>query len=333
MNILIKATQDTYNTLQKGFISCHCAQYYTFLFKDIFTKLGHNVKFYGKTILDSDITNNFEGYDCIIFWGLESFIADKEFSEQILKNFKGKKILYITAQVTDEIIKHFNYIFATEMEFYKDSYNKNFPNIKTYIIPFCAPLYDFVDKNIKNPYIEKKFKIIYTGIITDRYLRILNNLAQHGENIYIGGIYKKDGEIYCRHFKPEEIKTIIHKKIKLITPEVNFIYGYHFNYLKYASVGLNFFPCPEGKSRPINSKIIDYLICGLPIISEEFAPNNYRITDLKAGIIVKWNDFNSLLKAIEKEKKTTRDRQSIQKEARKIFNALEIGKQIINIIK
>lgn len=333
MKILIKSYYGTYSAIQKGHLESHCSTYYTFLFRDIFRQLGHTCDFIGEKQEGTEIITNHQGYDAIIFWGLESFTFDLNYSTKLLQEFNGKKILYITAQVEKEIFKYFNYIFPTELKCYVPFYQSRYSNSKVVSVPFASPMFDFIDKEEDNPFLDDTKKVIYTGIITGRGLKVLNYLAEHQINLYVGGIYAPPDEKSCRGFTEQEIKTIFNPNIHFLTPTVNFPYGTHFKYLKNATLGLNFYPSTGMKSKPINSKIIDYLVCGLPIISENESPNSYYINDLKAGLITKWNDLSQILDTVKMALEINWDKPTIQNKAREIFNPLNVGKKILEVIR
>lgn len=331
MNILVKAYQDVYVKLNGWHQFCHCSYYYPFLFMEIFRREGSSGQFVGQVASKQEVITNPHPTDVLFFWGLESFIFDKEYSETLLKNHTGKKVLYITCQTNEDMVQYFDIIFATEWEGYADYYKKKYPDKLVYIVPFASPLFSFVDEIDKNPYADQDYKLIYTGIITSRYLEILNKLGDL-YTVYVGGIYSPPKGGGCRHFTINEIKTIINPKLKLITPEVNFQYGYHFHYLKYADLGLNFFPSPHTLSKPVNSKLIDYLVCGLPMVSENANVGNFRLNQFQAGFQCKWNNFDDLVNTIEIAKKEKFDKLEIQKKAREVFNPITVGKQIIKEI-
>lgn len=331
LKIGIKAYFDIYIMQDKGFIFSHCSPYYQVLFREIFRKLDCICDFIGERKY-KEINNEYENYDYIFFWGLESFLFDKEYSMKILKNDKVKKIAYFTCMYKGSESYYFNNIFSTDVPFYNDFYKTEFPNIKSKVIPFAAPFYNFVDKE-NEILVDDSFKIIYTGIITDRYLNILNKLADEGETIYLGGIYLKTGETGCRHFTQEEISKI-NPKINLINNNnVNFIYGSHFKWLKNMDLGLSFYPNPNNQIKAVNSKIVDYLICGLPCLVEDCSPNSFLLKEYDCGETWEWNNYADLLEKIKLMKKKKYDKIKIQENMRKYFDPLNVGKLIIEELK
>lgn len=332
MRILVKAYKDVYIVLQQNIKFSHCAFYYPFLFRDIFRRLGYTAEFFGETAIAGEVVTDIKEDDILFYWGLESIVFDREWNIELLKKFQGKKVLYVTAQTLEETNQYFTHIIGTECDFYNAHYQKNYPHIKSSVVPFASPLYDFVDENNTNPYNDDSFKIIYTGIVTTRYLKLLNKLSEQGENIYIGGIYHDPAIRACRTFTEAETKKMFPSNTKFLSPMGNFIYGNHFNYLKYADLGINFYPAKNLPSRPINSKIIDYLVCGLPIVSEGVSPNSYRIKNLNAGLLCEWNSEKDLYEKIQEAKTMKFDRANILTKAREIFNPLKIGEQIIKEI-
>jgi len=333
MKILIKTFHGTYSALKNNHFESHCSTYYTFLFRDIFRQLGHECDFVGLKPHNKDIITDSTGYDVLFYWGIESFLFDLEYSTELLKNFKGKKILYITAQVKYPIFQYFDYIFGAEVQGYLNFYKEQCPKSVVNVIPFASPMFDFIDKEKENPFIDNNPKVIYTGIITGRYNEILNTIAEEGINLYVGGIYAPPKEKGCRAFEGNEIKDLFSSKIKWLSSGGNFPYGSHFKYLKNASVGLNFYPWIGLKSKPINSKIIDYLVCGLPIVSDDESPNSYHINDLNAGIITKWNNLPQILHDVQTALNINWNKELIQKKARNLFNPLTVGTKILEGIK
>ena len=333
MKILIKTFYGTYEALQNKHFESHCSTYYTYLFREIFRRLGHECNFLGATEVPNEIITNYKDYDVLFFWGLESFLFDLNYSTSVLQNCTGKKILYITTQTKYDIFKYFDYIFPTEIQEYVSFYQTKYPQSKVQLIPFASPMFDLIDKETDNPYNDLNKKVIYTGIVTGRYINVLNYLVEHGINLYVGGIYATPDAKGCRAFTEQELKELFNPNIKWLSKNGNFEYGSHFKYLKHADVGLNFYPSIGLASKPINSKIIDYLVCGLPIVSEDESPNSYRLHQLNAGFTAKWFDLPQILDTVHKALNTDWNKEQIQIDARKIFNPLTIGQQILDGIK
>lgn len=342
MRILIKASIETKMVIKRKGYYHHSACYYPFSFYRTFKELGHEVKFYGDTALKNVINNveyeiitDYTGYDMMFWRGLESFVFDKKFASLTASNFKGIKCISLGTKSHYSILNNFDYMMPTEDERFVKFYKNNFPSLKVVKIPLASPCFDFVDKDNSNPYKDDKFKIIYTGIIHGRYLDYLNKMASKGEQVYLGGTYyplkERQAGTGVRPFTELEIKTLLHPNVTLITHNGRFNYGYQFRYLKHANVGIVFYPASAPQS--LSCKITDYLVCGLPVIAEDTIPNAKRITQLKAGQIVKWSDFNSMYDAIKREQDLKRDRNKIQIEARKIFNIKDNCKLILESIK
>jgi len=342
MRILIKASIETKNVIKRNGYYWHSACYYPFSFYKTFKELGHEVKFYGDTALKNtidgveyEIITDYTGYDMMFWRGLESFVFDKEFALLTAKNFKGIKCISLGTNSRYPILNHFDYMMPTEDERFVEFYQKNFTNLKVFKIPLASPCFDFVDKDDSNPYPDDKFKIVYTGIIHGRYLSYLNKMAEKGEQIYLGGTYYPRAERLAgtgvRPFNEEEIKSLLHPNINLITHNGRFNYGHQFKYLKHANVGLVFYPAPKPLS--LSCKITDYLVCGLPVVAEDTVPNAKRITDINAGQIVKWSNFNAMYDAIKREQDMKRDKSVIKQKAREIFNIKDNCKLIIEGLK
>lgn len=328
MKILIKATIETKLVMQRKGYYWHSANYYPFSFYKAFTDLGHEVKFYGdiknKIIIDNfeyEIITDYSGYDMMFWRGLESFTFDKPFSIKTAKEFPGINCISLGTMSKNPILEHFDWMMPTENEEYVKFYKKEFKNLKVSKIPLASPCFDFVDKEKNNPFKNNDFKIIFTGIIHSRYLDFFTKLAEKGEQIYLGGTYYPDKERIAksgvRPFNSEEIKNL-HSNIHLITQNGRFNYGHQFKYFKHANLGLALYPA--NRPHALSCKIPDYLICGLPVLAENTIPNANRITQLNAGQIIQWNNFNKLYEAVRVEKELNRNHNNIQTEARKLFN-------------
>lgn len=333
MRILIMAQPMTYSSLHSWGIGNHISSYHNFLHYDIWKEQGHDVKFYGQKIKIPSLekygqffTENYNGYDMIFFRGYNSFIP-KEFAVETLKNFKGKKILYLEGGDKYNIGQYFDIIFIPEIpEIYK-KWKEKFPNKDIRYIAWTCPRFSLLDKNEHNPYKDDKFRIIYMGTLFDRYVNILKKLAEKGENIVIGGMYH--GGKFFRDFTTEELNSFP-ENIEIINKGI-FVFGSNFNYLKHADLGINFYP--QLKPGCLSSKITEYLCCGLPIITECSASNAYRVNQCKAGSLVKWNNFNEIYEAVIKEKEIKRDKLKIKTEARQIHNPENICKKITKIVE
>lgn len=324
MKILVKTADATQHILATGKQQAHCGNYFPFLFRDVFRALGHTVKFVGPRVHNDDIVQDPTGWDMIFCWGLESFVFDKEYTTKLLQSFPGKKVLYITTKSAEPIVKLFDIIVGSDVETYRDFYGD-----KCIILPFSGPLPEFIDKDTSNPYKDgKDFRIIYTGIVTDRYLELLNFLAVSGFSVYMAGIRSKTGETGCRRFTFAELSADLHKSIRPLSPDGSLEYGDHFKYLKYAHCGLCFYPVAGHRSAPASSKLVDYAMCGLPTVCEDASPNAYLLDVLTAGYTYKWGDKQDLVNKLHIAKNTKWDRPGITKKARFMFDSIEIGRRI-----
>lgn len=323
MKVLIKTNSYTHNLEAKG-IGNHIGTYWNFLHYDCFKQLGHEVTFYEKTEKLPQITNNCEGYDILLCRGYLSLRYENEFLVKTLKTFKGRKILYLEGGDEGDIGQYFDTIFIPELKSIEDKWRKKYPNKDIRPISWTSVDFNFMDKDIVNPYPDNKFRTIYTGIFTQRFLDNLIKLANMGESIVLGGIYY-DGKI-CRGFTKEE-KEKLPSNLQLFSNNGIFLFGGHFPYLKYADLAICFYAYSfEGG---LSSKLIEYLNCGLPVICEDTVPNRYRVEQYNAGSIIKWDDFNSLYEGIQKEKKLKRDKNDIKNKARNIHNPTKISEEIL----
>lgn len=327
MKILIKANCEVYQSLNQGHYKWHCSCYYPFLFRELFRRLGHQCNFIWHTQHKQILTTAKE-YDILIYWGLESFCYDRDYATSLLKDFKGKKVLYITTESKDEIINNFDYIIGTDVEEYKLFYQKYFPNIKYKTLAFASPLFDFVDEDQSNPYNNDYPRVVYIGLIKSRYLNILNNIATHGIPIALGGTYFSKTEQWTRAFTEYEVKNLLHPNITLFSKDGTYSYGEHWKFLKYATIGLNF----SDGSKAVNSKLVDYLVCGLPVVSENNSINAFYLNELNAGYLVNHNNFSDILFTVDKALGQKWDKNNIQFKARDKFAPIKIGQQILEFI-
>jgi len=58
------------------------------------------------------------------YWNLESYYYDRIYAENLLKSFKGKKVLYITTDWYENIMNHFDYIFPVDCQSYIPKFQK-----------------------------------------------------------------------------------------------------------------------------------------------------------------------------------------------------------------
>jgi len=324
MKILVKTADATHAILATGKQQAHCGNYYAFLFRDAFRALGHTVKFVGPQVYRDEIVQEPTDWDMIVCWGLESFVFDKEYTTNLLKNFRGKKVLYITIRCADPIVKLFDMIVGSEVEAYRKFYGD-----KSIILPFSGPLPELIDKDSNNPYHDKNsFRVIYTGIVTDRYLKTLNRVASAGFDLYLAGIRLKTGETACREFTLAEIANDLHPCIKPLSPNSSLEYGKHFRYLKHAHCGICLYPSAGHTGMPASSKLTDYTMCGLPVVCEDASPNAFVLKVLDAGYTCKWGDEQDLLDKLIVARNTKWNRPDIMKRARFMFDSVEIARRI-----
>jgi glycosyltransferase involved in cell wall biosynthesis len=339
MKILIKANPETKRIIENGNYSHHCCYYYPFSFYKTFQELGHEVKMFGEIAIkgmiygeEYEIITDYTGYDMMFWRALESYVFDKEFSLKTITEFKGIHCFHLGSNVNDDFLKNFNYIFPAEMLYYEPFYRNLYPNTKIKFVNFHSPCFDFLDRDSRNPYPKDNtdFKLIYTGLFQKRYLKLMIRLAEKGEKIWLAGQYRTNDKSGNYHLLTDDIKKTIHPNITLLTPTGVTSVGDHFPWLKYADAGLNFYP--DSYSGAISSKIIEYLCCGLPVICDNVTPNSFRITELNAGSLYKFNDFNSLYKAVLKEKKLRRNKEEIKNKAREVFDIKKVCSTMLEFI-
>ena len=323
MKILIKSHLSTETVIQTGKFGNHISSYHVFNHLQAWEKLGYEVHF-------TTVAHDWENYDVLFFRGYNSFRPDLKNSIKMLKEFKGKKILYLEGLDNETNIgQYFDVIFIPELDSHYNKWKEKYPNKDIRKITWTSTDFELIDKG-KNPYPDNKFRCIYTGIYNDRMLKTFNELAKMDENIVLGGIYY-DGKV-CRGLGENEVKELS-SNIQIINNNTNpvcnrglFEFGEQYPYLRYADVALNLYAYDfEGS---LSSKLIDYLCCGLPVVCEDTCPNRYRVGDWD-GIIIKWNNFNELFNAIHAIKFQKLNKQEIMNKAREIHNPITICKEIL----
>ncbi len=319
MKILIKCLNSTYHLLKIKKYPNHIGGYHVFNHFRTWKKLGHQVEFIGEKLTPNDWQN----YDVLFFRGFNSFRNEAEFAIKILKEFKGKKILYLEGGDEGDIGQYFDTVFIPELPIILEKWKTKYPNKDIRPIAWTSPEFELMDTG-DNPYPDKKFRIIFTGIFNNRYLNNFRDLAKLGENIVLGGIYY-DGKI-CRRFTKEEMKSLP-PNIQVIGSGGIFTFGTHFPYLRYADLAICFYPYK--KPGALSSKLVEYLCCGIPVVGEDTVPNKNRILQYKAGLICKWNNFDSLYQTIYSAKCQSWDRQLIQDKARYFHNPDKICEEIL----
>jgi hypothetical protein len=331
MKILIKANQNTYSHLKNpDAIFSHVAGTWNFQLKKTFEELGHFVNFIGKEECQG-VISNWNGYDLLFFHQLTSFRQDKAYSLFLLNQFKGIKILYMPCalDINDkEIIDCFDYIFVAGAYInYYDSKHR-FPNKNIYMANWQAPRFDIIDKDKKSPYENKdSFKIIYTGIIIDKFLKIFKRLADMGEHMYIGGSFCHAGEQTVRPFTQSEIDNFP-SNLHLISPNGIFDFGKQFPYLYHAQLGLVL-----QESRyvgAIRHKLVENLVCGLRSCVEESTSNASWVYKLDGGNVFAYDNFEDLYYLVQREKSTWKDKNKnkLKNMARSIFSQHKIYEDI-----
>ena len=328
MKILIKSHNNTIGILKTGNIGNHISGYHNFLHRDIWRKQGHQVKFIGEKL----IPDNWQDYDVLFFRGYHSFRDEWDFSMKILREFKGKKILYLEGGTEKNIGDYFDTVFIPEVPVHLEKWKKEYPNLDVRPIAWTCPEFKLLD-NVTNPYPDKKFRLIYTGIYNDRHLNLIRKLAEKGEHIVLGGIYY-DGKV-LKGLTDEDVKNLLHPNIQLLndTPlnkagKGIFTFGNQFAYLKHADCALGFYPY-NMHNGSLSSKLTEFLCCGLPVVCDTPMPNGYRVLQYNAGLFIMWDDFDSLYNQIQEIKKLNYDKKQIMDKAKFFHNPDKICIEIL----
>lgn len=310
-------------------IGSHCADHYPLLFKKIFEALGHSAEFAGPNIAGDPFRARISEFDVAFFWGLESYVFYPEYAESLLNEFKGKKVLYITVARNEALFKKFDIIVGADVPSYKSFYTRHCPRARVELLPFASPMFDWVDLDKTDPYCGAEHpRLVYTGLMTQRQLSCFYALAQAGYVLHVGGKFLPE-EGTSRPFTLAEVKGL-HPNIRLIAPYGRFPYGAHWPWLRYADLALNVYPSRVGNA--VSSKLVDYLVCGLPVVSEESAPNNFYLRAYNAGLTCRWNDPADMVAKVKQALSMKWDRESIRAKARKAFDPLSVGKAIMKLV-
>ncbi len=333
MKILIKANKGTYNQFQDAnFTPYHVCSVWNHQLRDTFRELGHEVNFIGNEELANEIITDYVGYDVLFFHQLPSFIGDVEFSISLLKNFRGKKVLYIPTYISDdykELIELFDYILVAGSLYNVLRWRVLYLDKVILPVSWHSPRFECIDVDLANPYKDDSFKVVYFGIITERYLDILKRLAADGEQVYIGGIYAKKGEDYTRFFIEEEVKEFP-ENLKLITPNGVFVFGAQFHWIRYADLGLAF--TDNKVIGCLRHKIVEYLCCGIKVLAEETIAIAYRVLELHAGFVFPYDNYDILYKLVQYEKQNRYDKEKLKAKARGIFDMHAVCNQILEAV-
>jgi len=322
MKILIKTHEGTFKVIKNGMFENHISSYHNFNHNSNWQKQGHQVAFIKE---DSNWRDEIDQYDVLFFRGYNSFRYQPEFAVELLKAFKGRKILYLEGTDENDIGQYFDTIFVPEIEMHYKQWVVKYlgQNKDIRMIPWTSPEFDLLDYG-ENPYHTSEFKVIYTGIFNERMLNIFKAVAEEGYLTYIGGSYY-DGKI-LRELTDYEFVDFP-RKLNLISRQHRFIFGQHFPFLRYADVALNLYAYDfEGA---LSSKLTEYLCCGLPVICEKTCPNRFRVSDFRAGAVVEWNNIKAILYAIEMIKESGISKEYIKQIAREHHDPYLICQKIL----
>lgn len=296
-----------------------------------FRELGHEVYFIQKKAIEGYSVDSLEGCDLLLFYEITSFYQDKEYSLNLLRNFEGKKALYIPTFTSDypEITSQFDYIFNADTPLNLSKWRNFHPDALVIDIAWHCPRPEFLDNDFTNPYSDSGFKSVYFGIVNEDYLDILMRLTQDGEQIYFGGVFRaKDGS-WPRRIPQSKIDKFS-PNLHMVT-NGDFECGTQFRWIRHANLGLVFYPVNYPAS--LNHKIVEYLTCGTRCLIEYPSPNAYRAAMLNAGRTFPFRNYEELYHAIQEEKKVIYDKAWLRLAARKMFDMKQVCQHIIDAIK
>jgi hypothetical protein len=328
MKILLKASQATYDKYtDPNFIPRYVDCVYDIMLKQTFEELGHQVAFIGENPAPNIIQDH-SGYDMLFFHELPSFIYTREYSLKLLREFKGKKVLYIPTFLSNdypEIVAEFDYVFVADSTYNVLRWRQEYPNKKILPITWHCPRYEWLDKDLNNPYPDRSFKTVYFGIIIDSYLDILKKLAESGEQIYCGGMYFSDKAVNYR-FKQEDLDALPPNLHMVFNGTFNF--GEQFQWIRHANLGLAFTNAKHIGC--VKHKLVEYMCLGTRALTDETTCNGFTLLDLQAGFVFPWHNVEFIKKFIEYEKQNPYDKSKLQNMARKVF---DIKLVCANIVK
>lgn len=336
MKILIKAYYETYGVATRRANGlpdkiCYVSAYWNYMLRDIMRRLGHQVEFIGERAVSGEIITDHRGYDMLLFHEIESFSNDPDYSLRLLTEFKGIKCFYVPTVHGQhrQIVERFDIIFPADVPDYVYRWKTIFPaGKKICLLPWHAPERELTMTNVENFRMDPddKFKIIYCGVVLERYLDMLMHLADRGETIYVGGTFDKRGDPYIREFTPKEISSL-HPNIKLLSESGMFNFGDQFKYLRQADLGLVFYPI--NWSGCLKHKLTEYLVCGLPVAVESPCPNGFRVAEMDAGRMFDFDNFEQIYEIVQAEKHTRRDRKAIEEKAWTAFDPEIVCRRLI----
>jgi len=295
-----------------------------------FRELRHNAYFIQKNQIEPYSVSNIDGYDVLIFDEITSFYQDKEYSISLLKSFKGIKVLYIPTFTPDypEITSLFDYIFVADSHLNILKWEQFHSHVKILPIIWHAPLSEFIDNDLTNPYTDTLFKIVYFGIVRDVYLNTMIRLANDGEQVYFGGMYYSKENKWINTIPQDRIDSFP-SNLHMVT-NGTFECGTQYRWMRYANLGLVFYPANWPGA--VSHKIVEYLCCGTRCLIEEPCPNAYRAVQLDGGIVFPFRDYDSLYKAIQQEKMLFYNKNELQKLARDTFSMKNVCQTIVESI-
>lgn len=331
MNILIKPALD-YPVFSNSLSGVHdyIDQLFGMHILKTFRELGHNTYFIQKKQIEPYSVSDITGYDLLLFDEITSFYQDKEYSINLLKSFKGIKVLYIPTFTYNypEITSLFDYIFVADSPLNIPKWEQFHPHVKILPITWHAPLSEFLDNDLSNPFTSDSFKIVYFGIVRDIYLDTMIQLAKDGENVYFAGMYYSKDNEWLRAIPQEKIDTFP-STLHMIT-NGTFECGSQFKWIRHANLGLVFYPANWAGA--VSHKVVEYLTCGTRCLIESPCPNAFRALELKAGKVYPYKDYNKLYKLIQEEKQQTYNKEDLKIKAREMFDMKKVCQTIVNSI-
>lgn len=98
----------------------------------------------------------------------------------------------------------------------------------------------------------------------------------------------------------------------------------------HSEVGINLYTAPVGNA--VSSKIVDYLICGLKVVSEAPAPNNHWLCLSKGSEVCEWNNPEKMSEAIHRAIKAPIEKERTAELAQKVFDTKSSCQRILECL-
>ena len=196
-------------------------------------------------------------------------------------------------------------------------------------VPFLMKLMSMLGKDFQLIILPGSFNLPHQEPVVkhnpkkERHLRALKNYVNSKKVKFVEKY--KQLQVYPNDY---ENNVTLEYNIDVLDPVE---WGKQYDYLYHCDLAINFSPnrTKGYECEVANTKIFDYLVCGLPVITEKGCQNNYMVSKYNAGKII--NDIGSLKDyhdGIKEIINTNYDKNKISKEFMNKENYLERSKYI-----